>query len=103
MSLTLPQPSASLTALGHKTTEIRRGPHRSPWSATAAIHAARPRPRRSEWNDRVAEAVADVNLPLGAVIATARVDGCVRILSNRFAELSEPADPAKVWVVDRLG
>ena len=44
-----------------------------------------------------------MDLPLGVIVATARVDGCVRVLSNGFARLSEPADPGKVWVVDRFG
>ena len=51
----------------------------------------------------MAEITVGVDLPLGAIVATARVDVCVRVLSNGFAKLSEPADPGKVWVVDRLG
>ena len=61
-----------------------------------AIPVGKPRPRRSEWNDRVAEAVNGRDLPLGVIVATARVDGCVRVLSNGFAKMSEPADPGKV-------
>ena len=67
-----------------------------------AIHAGKRRPRRSEWNDRVAEAVNGRDFPLGVIVATARVDGCVRGLSNGFARMSEPADSGKVWVVDRF-
>ena len=47
--------------------------------------------------------MAGVDLPLGVIVATARVDGCVRALSNGFARLSESACPGKVWVVDRYG
>ena len=103
-ALTLHQPWASLIALGHKTTETRSWPApESLVGSRIAIHAARRRPRRDEWNDRVAEALAGMDLPLGVIVATARVDGCVRVLSNGFAKLSEPADPGKVWVVDRFG
>ena len=103
-AITLHQHWASLIALGHKTTETRSWPApKTLVGSHIAIHAAKRRPRRNEWNDRVAEAVAGVNLPLRAIVATARVDGCVRVLSNGFAKLSEPADPGKVWVVDRFG
>ena len=47
--------------------------------------------------------MAGVDLPLGVIVATARVDSCVRALSNGFARLSERADLGKVWVVDRFG
>ena len=47
--------------------------------------------------------MAGADLPLGVIVATARVDGCVRVLSSGFARLSEPADPGKVWDVDRFG
>ena len=103
-ALTLPQPWASLTALGHKTTVTRRRPApKTLVGSRIAIHAGKSRPRSSEWNDRVAEAVNGRDLPLGVIVATARVDGCVRVLSNGFARMSEPADPGKVWVVDRSG
>ena len=103
-ALTLHQPWASLMALGHKTTETRSWPApKTLVGSRIAIHAAKRRSRRDEWNDRVAEAVADIDLPLGAIVATARVDGCARVLSDGFAKLSEPADPGKVWVVDRFG
>ena len=103
-TLTLPQPWASLIALGYKTTETRSWPApKTLVGSHIAIHAAKRRRRRDEWNKQVEEAVADIDLPLGAIVATARVDGCVRVLSNGFAKLSEPADPGKVWVVDRLG
>ena len=47
--------------------------------------------------------MAGMDIPLGVIVAIARVDGCVRVLSNGFARLSEPADPGKVWGVDRFG
>ena len=47
--------------------------------------------------------MAGRNLPLGVIVATARVDGCVRVLSAGFASISEPADPGRVWVVNRFG
>ena len=103
-AITLHQPWASLIARGHKTTETRGRPApQSLVGSRIAIHAARRRPRRNEWNDQVAEAVEGRNLPLGVIVATARVDGCVRVLSAGFASISEPADPGKVWVVDRFG
>ena len=103
-ALTLPQPWASLTALRHKTTVTRSRPAPNTLiGSRIAIHAGKRRPRRSEWNDRVAETAAGVDLPLGVVVATARVDGCVRVLSNGFARMSEPADPGRVWVMDRSG
>ena len=103
-ALTLPQPWASLTALGHKTTVTRRRPApKTLVGSRIAIHAGKRRPRRSEWNERVAEAVNGRDLPLGVIVATARVDGCVRVLSNGFTKMSEPADPGRVWVVDRSG
>lgn len=103
-AITLHQPWASLIAQGHKTTETRIWPAPETLiGSRIAIHAARRRPRRSEWNDRVAEAADGVDLPLGVIVATARVDGCVRVLSNGFAKLSEPADLGRVWVVDKFG
>ena len=103
-AVTLHQPWASLIALGHKTTETRSWPApKTLVGSRIAIHAAKRRPRRDEWNDRVAEAVAGMDIPLDVIVATARVDGCVRILSNGFAKLSEPAAPGKLWVVDRFG
>ena len=103
-ALTLHQPWASLIALGYKTTETRSWPApKTLVGSRVAIHAARRRPRRSEWNIRVANAMAGRDLPLGAIVATARVDGCVRVLSNGFAKMSEPADPGRVRVVDRFG
>ena len=103
-SLTLHQPWASLIAHGYETTETRGWPApKTLVGSRIAIHAAKRRPRRSEWNDRVAEAMDGVDLPLGVIVATARLDGCVRVLSNGFAKLSEPADPERVWVVDRFG
>ena len=103
-AITLHQPWASLIALGHKTTETRSWPApKTLVGSRIAIHAAKRRSRRNKWNDRVVEAMACVDLPLGVIVATARVDGCVRVLSNGFARLSEPADPGKVWVVDRFG
>ena len=103
-ALTLPQPWASFIALGHKTTVTRIRPAPNTLiGSRIAIHAGRRRPRRSEWNDQVAETAGGVDLPLGVVVATARVDGCVRVLSNGFARMSEPADPGRVWVVDRSG
>ncbi len=44
-----------------------------------------------------------MELPLGAIVATARLDRCVRVLSAGFASLEVKADPGKVWVVDRFG
>ena len=103
-ALTLPQPWASLIALGHKTTVTRRRPApKTLVGSRIAIHAGKRRPRRSEWNERVAEAANGVDLPLGVIVATARVDGCVRVPSNGFARMSEPTDPGRVWVVDRSG
>ena len=103
-ALTLPQPWASLIALGHKTTVTRGRPTPNTLiGSLIAIHAGKRRPRRSEWNSQVVEAVNSRDLPLGVIVATARVDGCVRVLSNGFAKLSQPADPGRVWVVDRLG
>ncbi len=102
-ALTLHQPWASLIALGHKTTETRSWPApKMLVGSRIAIHAAKRRSRRDEWNDRVAEAVAGMDIPLGVIVATARVDGCVRVLSNGFARLSEPADAGKVWVANRF-
>ncbi len=103
-AVTLHQPWASLIALGHKTTEKRGWPApKTPVGTRITIHVAKRRPRRSEWNDQVAETVPGMELPLGAVVATARVDGCVRALSAGFTKLSEPIHPGKVWAVDRSG
>ena len=55
-AVTLYQPWASLIALGHRTTETRSWPApRSLVGSRIAIHAGKRRPRRDEWNDRVAE------------------------------------------------
>ena len=103
-AVTLHQPWASLIAHGYKTTETRGWPApQALVGSRVAIHAAKRRPRRTEWNRQVAEIAGRMEMPLGAIVATARVDGCVRVLSNGFAKLSEPADPGRVWVVDRLG
>ena len=68
-----------------------------------AIHAAIRRPRRQGWNGQVRRVTGRMELPLGAVVATARLDGCVRVLSGGFASFAERADPGMVWVVDRFG
>ena len=103
-AITLHQPWASPIAGGYKTTETRDMPApKTLIGSRIAIHAARRRPRRNEWNDRVAETVASVELPLGVIVATARVERCVRVLSDGFAGLEVKANPGKVWVVDRFG
>ena len=103
-ALTLHQPWASLIAEGYKSAVTRNRP--APQSLVGgriAIHAAKRRPRPSEWNGQVAEIAGRLELPLGAIVATARLKRCARVLSAGFASLDVRADPGKVWVLDRFG
>ena len=88
-ALTLHQPWASLIALGPKTVETRS------WSAPAwvigariAIHAGKHRVRISnEFDPAMYHAMVQIHgpdwqnhLPLGAVVATAKLAGCFRVV-----------------------
>ena len=103
-AITLHQPWASLIAGGYKTTETRGWPApESLVGSRIAIHAAKRTSRPSEWNAQVGDIASGLEFPLGAIVATARLDGCVRVLSGGFASLEVKADPGRVWVVDRSG
>ena len=90
-ALTLHQPWASLIALGPKIVETRS------WSAPArvigeriAIHAGKHRVRISnEYDQAMYHAMVQTHgldwqdhLPLGAVVATAKLAGCFRVVSR---------------------
>ena len=101
-AITLHQPWASLIASGYKTTETRSWPPPTSLVGTRiAIHAAKRRPRPSEWNDDVTVAVAGEELPLGAIVATAQIDGCAMVLSDGFTSLPKRLGVGEVWVIDR--
>ena len=102
--LTLHQPWASLIAALLKLTETRD------WAAPdaligqrIAIHAARRQPRFSEWNEETQAAVIGLPMPLGAVVATAVLEGCVQVVCSGFGPVIEEDDsgPEKVWVLPK--
>ena len=103
--LTLYQPWATLIALGLKMCETRG--HPSPPGLKGrriAIHAGKRKPRADEMNDEVLAAIESEILPLGAIVATARLDGCARIISAGFAGIDEvDAEPGRVWVLEPDG
>ncbi len=103
-ALTLHQPWATLVAERYKGAETRDRPApKTLIGSRIAIHAARRRPRHQEWNGQVEEIASQLELPLGAIVATARLERCVRVLSAGFTGLEVRADTRKVWVVDRFG
>ena len=100
-AVTLHQPWASLIAHGYKTTETRGWPApQALVGSRVAIHAAKRRPRRTEWNRQVAEIAGRMEMPLGAVVATARVDGYVRVLSVKYwrAPTARPGSDTRIAV-----
>ena len=100
-ALTLHQPWASLIALtrDHRDPQLGRARVSGRLSRRLSHRHSR---RQTQAQARRVErpggggALTGMDLPLGVIVATARVDGCVRVLSNGFARLSEPADPGKV-------
>ncbi len=102
-AITLHQPWASLIAAQIKLTETRAWP--APDSLIGqriAIHAAKRAARFTEWNKGTSLMSLSLPMPLGAVVATARIDGCSRVLSRGYHPIiGAEADPGKVWVLDR--
>lgn len=105
-AISLHQPWASLIAEGHKTIETRTWAPPLPLvGQRIAIHAAKRKPKPSEWNREIKLFVdarpAEVEqgklfatgprLPLGAVIATAVLDGVAKV-----ADIDERHQPALV-------
>ena len=95
-AITLWQPWASLIATGLKTSETRSwAAPQGLWGERIAIHAAR-RPMTytdtDRWSDELVDAVCDMvnreyndwngNLPLGAVVATARLIETGRVVAH---------------------
>ena len=103
--LTLHQPWASFISVGYKLVETRSWP--APVSVVGsriAIHAGRRVPRPSEWDDEIRDAVSGLDMPVGAVVATALVDSCAQVLSRGYhPALGRDADPGQVWVLGRHG
>ena len=82
-SLSLHQPWATAIALELKRIETRSWrPPPKYCGQRIAIHAAKRRVRRDEVSDVVLKALADHELPLGAVVATARLQCAHEVAFN---------------------
>lgn len=95
------QPWATLIALGYKTIETRsRAPSIRCIGQPIAIHASKRKvqPEKDQWAHAIWRALADAKLtvfrgahkpplhkpPLGMVVATARLDSVMRVISQGF-------------------
>ena len=92
-AITLHQPWASLIACGLKTIETRDWPPpRAVVGERIAIHAGKRDPDSWEWNDdiRLACEPWDFDIPLGVVVATARLAEVRKVTQNPRVRRWEP-------------
>ena len=87
-ALTLHQPWAQLMVWGYKNVETRAwAAPRNLMGRRIAIHAGKREPRPTEWSVEVQRVVlrragGSHSMPMGAVVATARLIECMRVMTE---------------------